>query len=166
MTTQNNLWLEAADFLSVSNPEVDAAMARYLRQRAFITSPEFRSPHLERSLAKWEKAASERPYWPFYPLGALEAAMLLDRPAEDIQQRFASIVAMAPNERSMDTELLSLAVLGWHKLLPAQRDWSLARLDSSPGPVRHYVFGVAEQLKRRSILCASLPWAKYRYLCK
>ncbi len=166
VSTSNNAWLLAADAISRNNPEVDAAIARYERQRALISAGDFREVHLQESLARWENAQQLRPLWPYYQLGAFDAEILLDASAEVIQQRMNTLMTLAPNERGMDRSLLELALFGWQKLTPEQQVWSLERLDSARYETRKAVFQTAARIGVKPVLCSRMSWKKVRTFCR
>ncbi|MCT7360088.1 hypothetical protein [Thalassolituus pacificus] len=166
VSTGNNVWLSAADAISRNNPEVHVAIARYERQRAIITADGFRDIHLQESLARWQKAQQLRPLWPYYQLGAFDAEILLDAPAEVIQQRMNTLMTLAPNERGMDRSLLELALFGWQKLTPEQQVWSLERLDSTRYETRKAVLQTAARIGVKPVLCSRMSWKKVRTFCR
>ena len=166
VNTQDNAWLVLADRIAFRNPDVDVAIARYERERALITAPAFRNDHLRQARVRWDRAAEARPFWPYYQLGALDAVVLLNAPAEDIRQRFSAIVSLAPNERGLDRGLLELALFSWHKLTTMQQEWVLERIPRTTYATRRFLFGVADQLHLKPLLCARLPWTQVKNFCR
>lgn len=166
VTTQDNPWLSLADAISVGNPELEAALARYEISRGLITAPEYQQARFESALQHWNRAAELRPYWPYYLLGGLEAAVRLDLPAEDIQRRFDEIVQLAPKERGIDRTLLMLSTFSWQKLTLEQQAWVIDRMQSANYSTRRYVFSVTKGTPGHLGLCSYLPWNIGKQFCK
>lgn len=162
-----NFWLDAAETLSYSNPEVFDARAKFLRQKALLPELELqRDELLQQALFALNKASEIRPLWPYYPLAELNLLVLLDADALIIQQKVAHIIQLAPNERGLDKHFLELAFHSWDKLSLTQQEWMLNRLKIVPRGTFNYVFSVAKKLKQKSIVCTNLPYTKIKKLCK
>lgn len=166
ITTQDNPWLSLADTLSVANPELEAALARYDISRGLITVDEHKIPRFESALAHWDQAAKLRPYWPYYLLGGLDASIRLNQPADEIQRRFSEIVQLAPKECGIDRTLLMLSVFSWEKLTPEQHNWVLERMQTANYSTRRYVFDVSKGTPGRLALCVNLPWKIGKQFCR
>lgn len=166
VTTQDNSWLSLADAISVGNPELEAALARYDISRGLITAPEYQQARFESALQHWNRAAELRPYWPYYLLGGYEASVRLQQPAGEIQRRLNDIITLAPKERGVDRSMILLSVYVWHKLTPGQQDWLADRLGSSAYATRRYVFEKTDGTIGRIVLCGKLPWDKVKQFCK
>ncbi|WP_420591949.1 hypothetical protein [Bacterioplanoides sp.] len=166
VTTSDNTWLELADVLSFSDPEVFAALATYQREQAVLSGEDKRAPLLQQSLLNWEQAIESRPLWPYHHLNALHVEVMLNKPALDIQQRIDTVISQTPNERGMDKYLVELAVFSWPKLNRDQRRWISDRLDILSGKELKYVLKAAERINRKTLVCVHLPIKKSRRYCK
>ena len=162
-----NTWLDSAEFLSYSNPDVFVARAKFLRQKALL--PELknqRSEILNATLGYLARAVEQRPLWPYYRLSEYNILVLLDADAADIQSKVGEILLLAPNERGLDKHFLELAFNSWDKLSSVQQQWMLKRLSIVPKRTLNYVFSVAKKLNRKAVICTNLPYKKIKRLCK
>lgn len=162
-----NAWLDAAEFLSFSNPDVFVARAKFLRQKALL--PELknrRSEILNETLTTLALAVEQRPLWPYYRLSEYNILVLMAADAVDIQRKVGEILLLAPNERGLDKHFLELAFHSWDKLSVEQQQWMLKRLSIVPRGTFNYVFSVAKKLNRKSVICTNLPYKKIKKLCK
>lgn len=162
-----NTWLDVAELISVSNPEVLHTRANFLRQKALL--PEFseqRTALLQQALALWGRAVEIRPLWPYYWLSELNTIVLLDAAAVDFQAKVEQVIQLAPNERGLDKQLLELAFYDWDKLTVEQQQWMLDRLAIVPGGTFNYVFSVAKQFNKQSVICTRLPYKKVKRICR
>ncbi len=163
----DNSWLDFAELISFSNPEVFAARARFLRQKALL--PNFESDRdalLSQALLNWAKAAKIRPLWPYYPLSELNLLVLLDADASTVREKVYQLIQLAPNERGVDQHLLELAFHSWEKLSAEQQQWMLERLKIVPNKTRKYVFAIAKNLNEQVVICTTLPYKLVKRLCK
>lgn len=171
VTTQENSWLNAALYITWSNPDVLAAKASYLRDQAVLPEnvAQIQTPliqnNLHQSLNYWAEAQKLRPNWPYYALAALDVEVMLNKPAKDIQQRIDLILAMAPNERGLDKLLLELSFMRWDMLTKIQKEFMLARLAKVKGGTLKFIFGIAKREQKQQIICVNLPWRKVKRLC-
>ena len=162
-----NTWLDAAELLSFSNPDVFVARAKFLRQKALL--PEFKSQRseiLNETLSNLALAVEQRPLWPYYHLSELNILVLLGAESSEVQSKVDEVLLLAPNERGLDKHFLELAFHSWDKLSLEQRQWMLKRLVIVPGNTLRYVFSVAKNLNRQSVICTNLPYKKIKRLCK
>jgi hypothetical protein len=162
-----NAWLDVAELISVSNPEVFHARANFLRQKALL--PEFsdqRDSFLQQALVLWGRAAEIRPLWPYYWLSELNTMVLLDVDAVDFQAKVDQIIQLAPNERGLDKQLLEMAFYDWDKLTPKQQQWMLDRLAIVPRGTFQYIFSVAKKLNKQPMICTRLPFQKVKRICR
>ena len=166
VTAQENTWLTLAVTLSFSNPNVDEAIARYERERAYLVAPEQRDEHLQYAMQRWESAQQKRPLWPYYKLGAFDIAVVMNAPEEDIQRRFAEIVELAPNERGLDSGLLTLSMYTWNKLSQEQQAWVVERIRTTAYNTRVKVFESADITGVKLTLCVRLPWGMVKNYCR
>jgi hypothetical protein len=162
-----NSWLDFAELLSNSNPDVFYARAGFLRQKALLADfKDQRAALLRETLRHYSLAADVRPLWPYYKLSQLNTLVLMDASAITIQQKVAQIIQLAPNERGLDRQFLELAFHSWVKLSVQQQQWMLTRLSIVPRGTLHYVYSVAKNLNQAPIICTNLPSAKIQRLCK
>jgi hypothetical protein len=162
-----NAWLDIAELISVSNPQVLHTRANFLRQKALL--PEFsdqRDSFLQQALALWGRAAVIRPLWPYYWISELNTMVLLDVDAVDFQAKVEQIIQLAPNERGLDEQLLELAFYDWDKLTPNQKQWILDRLAIVPNRTFYYVFSVAKELNKQFVICTRLPYQQVKRICQ
>ena len=162
-----NTWLDAAEFLSYSNPDVFVVRAKFLRQKALL--PEFknqRSEILNEALSNLVLAVEQRPLWPYYRLSEFNILVLLDAEPTVVQSKVGEILLLAPNERGLDKHFLELAFHSWDKLSLEQRQWMVKRLAIVPGDTFNYVFSVAKSLNRQAVICTNLPYKKIKKMCK
>jgi len=162
-----NAWLDAAEFLSYSNPDVFVARAKFLRQKALL--PELKSQRseiLNETLSNLALAVEQRPLWPYYRLSEFNVLVLLDAESTLVQSKVAEILLLAPNERGLDKHLLELAFHSWDKLSLEQQQWMVKRLGIVPRRTLRYVYSVAKKLHRQSVICTNLPYKKIKRLCK
>lgn len=162
-----NIWLDIAELISVSNPEVLDTRARFLRQKAL--SPGFidkKDYLLQQALVLWGRAAEIRPLWPYYRLSELNTMVLLDVDAVDFQAKVEQIIQLAPNERGLDKQLLELAFYDWDKLTPKQEQWMLDRLAIVPSRTFYFVFSVAKKFNKQFVICTRLPYQKVKRICQ
>ena len=163
---RDNLWLNTAQAISWNNPDVYAAQAAFYRERALLNEQQaFNTTHLTTSLNYWQQAQAASPLWPYYQLGALDIEVMLNSSASVIQSRIASLLELAPNERGLDKNLLTLAFIAWPKLNETQQAYMLKRLQNSRFGVLHFVFKKAKQAGNHQAICINLPWKKVRRLC-
>ena len=162
----DNLWLELADSLTFSDPEVFAALATYQREQAVLLGGAERVPLLQQSLANWEKAIEQRPLWPYHLLNAMHVEVMLNRPAEVIRQRIDTVIEQTPHERGMDKYLVEMAFFSWEKLTREQRVWIRERLDILNSRELRYVVEAADRINRKTLLCVHLPLIKARRFCR
>jgi hypothetical protein len=162
-----NSWLDFAELLSNSNPDVFYARAGFLRQKALLADfKDQRAALLRETLRHYSLAADVRPLWPYYKLSQLNTLVLMDASAITIQQKVAQIIQLAPNERGLDRQFLELAFYSWVKLSVQQQQWMLTRLSIVPRGTLQYVYSVAKNLNQAPIICTNLPSAKIKKLCK
>ena len=167
-TRDESIWLNTAEFISWSNPEVFAEQARYHRKHALLQQEQNLSekPHLKTSLNYWQQAQAASPLWPYYQLASLDIEVLLASPAEAIQKRISSILNLAPNERGLDKYLLQLSFIAWPKLNESQQQYMLALLKKSNNGVLSFVYKKAKEAGHHQAICLNLPWKKVRRLCR
>jgi len=162
----DNLWLNTAQAISWNNPDVYAAQAAFYRERALLNQQqEFNAAHLKTSLDYWQQAQAASPLWPYYQLGALDVEVMLNSPAEVIQRRITNLLSLAPNERGLDKNLLTLAFIAWPKLNESQKTYMSGRLETSPASVLRHTFRKAKEAGNHMAICLRLPWKKVRGLC-
>lgn len=166
VSENDNLWLTMADALSLSNPDVSAAVATYQREQAVLLGGEKRRLLLTESLANWEKAIEQRPLWPYHQLNALHVEVMLREPAQVIQNRIQYLMTETPNERGVDKYLLELAVFAWRKLTFEQRRKLSVRLNKLNSKELKYVLNAADKVKRKTLICGYLPLKKARRACR
>ncbi len=163
---RDNLWLNTAQAISWNNPDVYAAQAAFYRERALLNEQQsFNTAHLTTSLNYWQQAQAASPLWPYYQLGALDVEVMLNSPARAIQSRIASLLELAPNERGLDENLLTLAFIAWPKLNTVQQGHMLKRLQRSNLGVLNLVYKKAKEAGNHHVICIKLPWKKVRRLC-
>jgi hypothetical protein len=162
-----NTWLDIAELISVSNPEVLHTRANFLRQKALLPGfSDQRDYFLQQALVLWGRAAEIRPLWPYYWLSELNTMVLLDVDAVDFQAKLDQIIQLAPNERGLDKQLLEMAFYDWDKLTPKQQQWMLDRLAIVPRGTFQYIFSVAKKLNKQSVICTRLPFQKVKRICR
>jgi hypothetical protein len=162
-----NYWLDFAEALSISNPDVLSARAAFLRQKSLLVAFKEQKPGLLRdALMNLAQASELRPLWPYYPLAQLNLLVLLDADLAEVQQKVEQIITLAPNERGLDKHFLELGFHSWVKLTAGQKKWMIARLAIVPHRTLNYVYSVAKRLNRGSVICIHLPYNKIKNLCK
>jgi hypothetical protein len=162
-----NAWLDIAELVSVSNPEVLHTRANFLRQKALLPGfSDQRDSFLQQALVLWGLAVEIRPLWPYYWLSELNTMVLLDVDAVDFQTKVEQIIQLAPNERGLDKQLLEMAFYDWDKLMPKQQQWMLDRLAIVPNGTFNYIFSVAKKLNKQSVICTRLPYQKVKRICR
>ena len=166
VTADDNVWLLAADAISVSNPDVAASLALYQRNQSLLVDQPQQKALLDSALAHWQTAIKQRPLWPYHHLGALDIEVMLNSPAEVIQQRIETIIRQTPNERGMDKPLLELALFSWPKLSDSQQGWMIKRMQIIRPHELRFVIAAAEKVNRRSLICANLPLKKIKRYCR
>ncbi|MCA6129084.1 hypothetical protein [Thalassolituus oleivorans] len=166
VTLDDNAYLQLANSLNFNNPEVDAALARFLRARALLKGQDEWQEDLQQALVHWQTAQKERPLWPYYHVGALDVEYLLGSPAEVLQARINTLMTLAPNERGIDRNTLEIVILSWHKLTPDQQTWAVNRIASSNHNTRKYLYDFAVKNNLRNTLCTRLPWNQVKRLCR
>jgi hypothetical protein len=162
-----NPWLDLAESLSVSNPDIFSARSRFLRQKALL--PGFKQQKtalLNEALLNLSLAVKARPFWPYYPLSELNIYVLQNANSIKIQQKVTQIIELAPNERGLDKHFLELAMHSWARLTLDQQQWMLARLNIVPYRTLSYVYDVAKRLDKGYVVCTNLPFMKVKRLCK
>jgi hypothetical protein len=162
-----NPWLDLAESLSVSNPDIFSARSRFLRQKALL--PGFKQQKtalLNEALLNLSLAVKARPFWPYYPLSELNIYVLQNANSIKIQQKVTQIIELAPNERGLDKHFLELAIHSWARLTLDQQQWMLARLNIVPYRTLSYVYDVAKRLDKGYVVCTNLPFMKVKRLCK
>jgi len=163
---RDNPWLNTAQAISWNNPDVYAAQAAFYRERALLNGQQaFNTTHLTTSLNYWQQAQAASPLWPYYQLGALDIEVMLSSPASVIQSRITSLLKLAPNERGLDKNLLTLAFIAWPKLNETQQTYMLKRLQNSRFGVLNFVYKKAKEAGNHQVICINLPWKKVRRLC-
>jgi hypothetical protein len=163
----DNFWLDFAEVLTTSNPDVLSARADFLRQKSLLIAFKEQKPRLLReALMNLGQASQIRPLWPYYPLAELNLLVLLDADAAEVQQKVEQIIALAPNERGLDKHFLELGLHSWVKLTAEQQKWMIARLSIVPRSTLNYVYSVAKSLNQAPVVCTRLPYKKIRKLCK
>lgn len=162
-----NPWLDLAESLSVSNPDIFSARSRFLRQKALLPGfKQQKSALLNEALLNLSLAVKARPLWPYYPLSELNIYVLQNADSIKIQQKVAQIIELAPNERGLDKHFLELAMHSWARITLDQQQWMLARLAIVPYRTLSYVYDVAKRLDRGYVVCTNLPFIKAKRLCK
>jgi hypothetical protein len=162
-----NAWLDIAELISVSNPEVLQARAIFLRQKALLPGfSDQKDSLLQQALVLWGRAAEIRPLWPYYRLSELHTMVLLDVDAVDFQAKVEQIIQLAPNERGLDKQFLEFAFYDWNKLSASQQQWMLNRLAIVPARTFQYVFSVAKKLNNQSVICTRLAYQKVKRFCR
>jgi hypothetical protein len=162
-----NYWLDFAEVLSSSNPDVLSARAGFLRQKSLLLAFKEQKPRLLReALMNLAQASEIRPLWPYYPLAELNLLVLLDADVVEIQQKVEQIITLAPNERGLDKHFLELGFHSWVKLTAEQQKWMIVRLSIVPPSTLNYVYSVAKSLNQAPVICTRLPFKKIRKLCK
>ncbi len=163
---RDNLLLSTAQAMSWNNPDVYAAQAAFYRERALLNMPGVAdAAHLKTSLHYWQQAQAASPLWPYYQLGALDVEVMLNSPADVIQRRITNLLSLAPNERGLDKNLLTLAFIAWPKLNEGQQVYMLKRLEISRFGVLNFVYKKAKEAGNHQVICINLPWKKVRRLC-
>jgi hypothetical protein len=163
----DNAWLDIAELLSFSNPDVFVARAKFLRQKALL--PELKSQRadiLNEALTNLALAVEQRPLWPYYRLSEFNILVLNAANASEIQSKVDEILLLAPNERGLDKHLLEVAFYSWDKLTAGQQRWMLKRLAIVPSGTLRYVYSAAKTLNKHSVICTNLPYKKIKRLCK
>jgi hypothetical protein len=162
-----NYWLDLAEVLSISNPDVLSARAGFLRQKSLLVAFKEQKPVLLReAMMNLSQASQIRPLWPYYPLAELNLLVLLDADLVDVQHKVEQIITLAPNERGLDKHFLELGFHSWVKLTAEQQEWMIARLSIVPRSTLNYVYSVAKSLNQAPVICTRLPFKKIRKLCK
>jgi hypothetical protein len=162
-----NYWLDFAEVLSISNPDVLSARAGFLRQKSLLIAFKEQEPRLLReALMNLAQASQLRPLWPYYPLAELNLLVLLDADVVEVQQKVEQIITLAPNERGLDKHFLELGFHSWVKLTAEQQKWMIARLSIVPRGTLNYVYSVAKSLNQAQVICTRLPYKKIKNLCK
>jgi hypothetical protein len=162
-----NYWLDFAEVLSISNPDVLSARAGFLRQKSLLVAFKDQKPGLLReALMNLSQASELRPFWPYYPLAELNLLVLLDANVVEVQQKVEQIITLAPNERGLDKHFLELGLHSWAKLTATQQKWMIARLDIVPRDTLSYVYSVAKSINQAPVICTRLPYNKIKKLCK
>jgi hypothetical protein len=162
-----NYWLDFAEVLSISNPDVLSARAGFLRQKSLLVAFKDQKPGLLReALMNLSQASELRPFWPYYPLAELNLLVLLDADVVEVQQKVEQIITLAPNERGLDKHFLELGLHSWAKLTADQQKWMTARLDIVPRGTLSYVYSVAKSINQAPVICTRLPYNKIKKLCK
>jgi hypothetical protein len=162
-----NTWLDTAELLSISNPDVFVARAKFLRQKALL--PELkdqRAEILNKTLSNLARAVEQRPLWPYYRLSEFNILVLQGVESTVVQSKVSEIISLAPNERGLDKHFLELAFHSWERLSLEQQQWMLKRLSIVPRGTLNYVFSVAKKLNKHTVICTSLPYKKIKRLCK
>jgi hypothetical protein len=163
----DNYWLDFAEVLSISNPDVLSARAVFLRQKSLLIAFKQQKPELLReALMNLAQASELRPLWPYYPLAELNLLVLLDADVVEVQQKVEQIMTLAPNERGLDKHFLELGFHSWVKLTAEQQKWMIARLSIVPRGTLNYVYSIAKRLNQASVICTRLPYKKIKKLCK
>jgi hypothetical protein len=163
----DNYWLDFAEALSISNPDVLSARAVFLRQKSLLIAYKQQKPELLReALMNLAQASELRPLWPYYPLAELNLLVLLDADVVEVQQKVKQIMTLAPNERGLDKHFLELGFHSWVKLTAEQQKWMIARLSIVPRGTLNYVYSIAKSLNQASVICTRLPYKKIKNLCK
>jgi hypothetical protein len=163
----DNYWLDFAEVLSISNPDVLSARAVFLRQKSLLIAFKQQKPELLReALMNLAQASELRPLWPYYPLAELNLLVLLDADIAEVQQKVEQIMTLAPNERGLDKHFLELGFHSWVKLTAEQQKWMIARLSIVPRGTLNYVYSIAKSLNQASVICTRLPYKKIKNLCK
>jgi hypothetical protein len=163
----DNYWLDFAEVLSISNPDVLSARAVFLRQKSLLIAFKQQKPELLReALMNLAQASELRPLWPYYPLAELNLLVLLDADIAEVQQKVEQIITLAPNERGLDKHFLELGFHSWVKLTAEQQKWMIARLSIVPRRTLNYVYSIAKRLNQASVICTRLPYKKIKKLCK
>jgi hypothetical protein len=163
----DNYWLDFAEVLSISNPDVLSARAVFLRQKSLLIAFKQQKPELLReALMNLAQASELRPLWPYYPLAELNLLVLLDADVVEVQQKVEQIMTLAPNERGLDKHFLELGFHSWVKLTAEQQKWMIARLSIVPRSTLNYVYSIAKRLNQASVICTRLPYKKIKNLCK
>jgi hypothetical protein len=162
-----NYWLDFAEVLSTSNPDVLSARAAFLRQKSLLIAFRKQKVRLLRdALMNLSQASKIRPLWPYYPLAELNLLVLLDADVVEVQQKVEQIINLAPNERGLDKHFLELGFHSWVKLTAEQQKWMIARLSIVPRRTLSSVYSVAKSLNKDSVICIHLPYNKIKKLCK
>lgn len=167
VSDRDNLFYDAAVAISPWNADALAGYAKYKRNYAVSVEGEERQAALEEAVTYFERAIRQRPYWPYYVVGALDAEYIMGAPEAIIQQRFDDVVQLAPNERGLDHHFTQLAILNWLKLRDDQKAWAGKRLLSVKSPARQAAVDVIKILPdfQRGPLCAQLPWSLAKDAC-
>ena len=168
VTGPDNGLLDLAVNIAPWHAEGLIAYAEYKRSYAVSDFIDFESRQsaLSDTLELIEKAIKERPLWPYYHLGALDAEYLLGRPPGVLQTRLDNIIRLAPNERGLDYNLVELSLLSWYKLRPDQQRWVAARIQTTRYDTRKELSGFIEQMiKADPTFCSTLPWQTVRKYC-
>ncbi|MGK0247659.1 MAG: hypothetical protein ACI910_000384 [Oleispira sp.] len=163
----DNYWLNFAEILSTSNPDVLSARADFLRQKSLLVAFKEQKPNLlHEALMNLSQASEIRPLWPYYPLAELNLLVLLDADIVEVQQKVEQIITLAPNERGLDKHFLELGFHSWVKLTAEQQKWMIARLAIVPRRTLNYVYLVAKSLNQAAVICTRLPYSKIKKICK
>lgn len=165
---RDNVFYDAAVVISPWNADALAGYAEYKRNYAVSVEGEQRQLALAEAVEYFERAINQRPYWPYYVVGALDAEYIMGAPDDVIQQRFDAVVELAPNERGLDHHFTQLAILTWLKLREDQKAWAGKRLLSVKSPARQAAIDVLKILPdfQRGPLCAQLPWSLAKEACQ
>jgi hypothetical protein len=162
-----NTWLQVAELLSVSNPDVFYARSKYLRQKSLLF--EFQAERkeiLSEALSNLAAASKLRPLWPYYSLSELNILTLLDSDPVLVQSKVSHIIELAPNERGLDKHFLEVALYNWSKLSKEQQQWMLARMMIIPRGTLSYLYASAKNINRSYVICTQLPFNKIKRLCR
>jgi hypothetical protein len=149
-----------------------ASYAQYKRQFALeqLVGEEFRQVReneLEQVLTLYERASKQRPYWPYYLLGAMDTEYLLARPGDVIRRRLDQVIQLAPNERGIDRGVIELSLFTWSDLRADQREWIASRFQMTSGLTRSSLLARVNELKQYNpSLCTQLPWALVKSACR
>lgn len=147
VTMSDNRLLNQALTLAPLNSEGNAAQALYLRNRALLPENLDRVKDLTRSYYYWQEAIKGRPLWPYYQLGAMDTEYLLLAPDYIIQDRLNWLMTNTPNERGMDRQLLSIAMLAWENLSLKQQAWLVNRFRTANFKNQQYIHELAQRYK-------------------
>lgn len=151
----NTGWsLHVAEAISFSDPDVAYARAEY-----------YRSIDPEISLQAWVKAASLRPLWPYYQLGALDAEVRLGADDDAIQQRLQKVLDLAPYERGLDAGIFELGLLRWEALSMAQKLIIAKKLNDTNRKTLVFALQVAQQVQKKDLICGIVNPKRTRGLC-
>ena len=155
------LLLDSANSISFWGfPDLYVANAEYnMIMSALSLNQEDRKIYLDISKKNWMEAHSFRPSWPYYMVGAFNADINMGVSDKALQDRFDSIVKIAPNERGIDRPMFELGFAVWRRLRRDQQDWLISRVASS-AITKTIIFAIenAEKNGIKPLICAKLPW--------